>query len=145
MSAVLLFLVAGCRQSADESPTSKPAIPAVDKHIRVGMKLDEAIALLRIHGAQETGFQLAHTNPANEIHWFALPTRRVIELVAQSDARNESRIKSISISTYEPKSWDSKLDPERDKFFNSFKRIDEYDLNQPSEAQLSPTTTKAQP
>lgn len=102
------------------------------------MKLDTATALLEAHGWKESVFQLAYPALPDDLRFFQGPDGNHLKLRSRLNNRRELCITAIAINTYEPKPWNSKLDPQRDQFFKSFRHIDKYELNQAPENSSPP-------
>ena len=97
------------------------------------MPFELAQERLKQYGAVPTMFQVALSSDAagrkEELHYFRLTSGVVMEIISE---RTQSRriVASISISTYVPESCSSKMDPEQEKFFQSFVSLRVYDLHQ---------------
>jgi hypothetical protein len=100
-----------------------------DQELSVGMDFSRAVAVLNIHGAEPTFYEVMPDKDAYakgvEFHFYQLHSGEVIELISEP-ADTGRKVHAIFISTYAPKSWTSKIDPERDKFLSSFKEIRDY-------------------
>ena len=122
---IILIFSTGCSQKPGEP---KPFYTSVAKTIHVGMNLSLAETILKESGSKETMYQMAlvRNDRNRKLHYFKLPSGRVISFISENGEHKTRKISSMSISTYEPKSWNSKLDTERKKFFDSFKQINEY-------------------
>jgi hypothetical protein len=146
-SIVFAILVSGCAQpkSNTKPAASGGARPGV---IRLGMNFEKARGILMEHGAKETMFQMQlaadEAHPENDLHFYYLPSGPTMEVLSEA-AEAGRTIYSISVSTYEPKSWTSKIDPEREKFFDSFRQVEEYDLDNPPNLSNEPTSVSAAP
>ena len=65
-----------------------------------------------------------------EVHEYTLGNGRAVVLI--SAVGHQGRIvSSIRVSTYKPKSYECKMDPEYQKFFESFEDRKEFDLEDP--------------
>ena len=139
-TTVLIFalVLSGC-STLPEVPSK--TILRKDSVIYVGMLFSNADAKLREYGAKPTMFQMKLTRKAyeqvKELHYYRLRSGVVLDMVSQPGKIGRI-VGAMAVSTYDPKSWDSKLDPERDRFFESFQSREEYDLeegpNKPPEA-----------
>ncbi len=98
------------------------------QRITIGMPLEDAVAILKSHHANETGIQVVSTDPNNRLRFFNLPNGRTLEIVSNADSDSRQTIKGISISTYQPKSWTNKQDSERSRFLESFRKLHHYDM-----------------
>jgi hypothetical protein len=135
---VIALVLSGC-STLPEAPSK--TILRKDSVIYVGMLFSDADSRLREYGAKPTMFQMVLTRKAykrgNELHYYRLHSGVILDMVSQP-GKTGRIVGSMSVSTYDPKSWDSKLDPERDEFFGSFQSREEYDLeggpNKPPEA-----------
>ena len=129
---VLLFalMLTGCANSL-ETDTSSRALERKAGLIYVGMLFDQAEAKLKEFGARPAGFDWMLTAEASrkglELHVYRLRSSVVMSLHSKP-GKTGRLVDSISVSTYEPKSWESKIDPEYDKFMQSFESREEYDL-----------------
>jgi len=111
-----------------ESPLPRPTTQAASKRIHVGMDFDDARALLLENGAEETMYQVMPRNSDEDMTYFKLKNGEVLEIFFDRPSGDRRGIKRLYVSTYKPTSWNSKIDPEREKFFRSFKSIQEYTL-----------------
>ena len=101
---------------SSESPSPKSTTQAAAKRVRVGMKLEDARAILAARGAKEDSpYQLISLDPGESVTYFKLPDGAVLELCFDRAAGDQSEVKRMFISTYKPKSWNSKIDPEARK------------------------------
>jgi hypothetical protein len=101
--------------------------PAV---LRVGMDFDEAQSVLARQRAHPAGFDVILPNAQRDqrnLDFYWLATGPSVRIVSKTTPTGRI-VESISVSTYAPKSWESKMDPERDKFLDSFVKVEEYDL-----------------
>jgi len=135
---VITLILSGC---SSRSPVVSENVARKDSVIYVGMGFDQAEATLKQYGAAPTMYEMELTSKAHkagkELHYYQLRSGAVVDLISQPGKAGRV-VGSLLVSPYEPKSWDSKLDPERDKFFESFENRDEVDLagdsNQPAGA-----------
>jgi hypothetical protein len=102
------------------------------------MLFEDADTKLKQYGAEPTMYQMMLSpkdrKHGKELHYYILRSGPVIEMISQP-GKDGRVVGSISVSTYVPKSWNSKMDPERDRFFDTFKDIENYDLrNEPNQA-----------
>jgi hypothetical protein len=128
-SLVLLALIfSGC--AALPGPPAG-TVKRKESMIYVGMLFAEADARLKAHGAAATLFPMALSpedyDQGKELHYYTLRSGAVMAMVSRPGPAGRV-VGSLSVSTYVPKSWDSKTDPERDRFFDSFQGHEEYDL-----------------
>jgi len=103
--------------------------------IRVGMSFPAADTLLKSHGAKTTDFQVMltpeQTRVGQRLHYYRLPTGPVLSMITKP-TKGGRAVLSLAVSTYASKrEWESKIDPERDRFFNSFNTVEAYDLEEP--------------
>lgn len=114
--------------------------------IHVGMDYGRAHAMLMEHGAKDFMLQvLLEVNPEHpgrDLHCYQLPAGPSIEIISES-AETGRMVASMRVSTYNPKPNKSKEDPEQNKFFRSFRVIEEFDLDNPPELLLTPTSLPA--
>jgi hypothetical protein len=96
--------------------------------IRTGMNWDAAIKRLETHGATVTADALRPPDDLCNFAHYALPDGPVINLVGRNNEQGVCRVAGLFLSNETPKSWKSKLDPERVKFFDSFRAVDSYRL-----------------
>ncbi len=118
---VFLSLIFAC-----SSKTENPKSSGIQK-IYIGMNVSRAESILKRFGAEETMYQILARDTTKEVHFFRLPSKKVIEFLSEPNG-NKRKIVSMLISTYKPKSWNNKQDLESYKFFDSFKEIKEYEL-----------------
>ncbi|MDR1011041.1 MAG: hypothetical protein LBM04_07910 [Opitutaceae bacterium] len=126
--ALLTLILPGC--SSPPAPPSKTTVRR-DSVIYVGMLFDEADAKLKQHGAIPTMYQVIPVNyeQGDELHFYALRSGVVMDMISKP-AKFGRVVDFMSVSTYVPKSWNSKLDSERSRFFESFESRAEYDLEE---------------
>jgi hypothetical protein len=101
--------------------------PAV---LQVGMDFDEAQSVLARQHAKQAGFDALLPKAEREqkkLLYYWLVTGPAVKIIAKTTPTGHV-IESLSFSTYAPKSWKSKTDPEHEKFFDSFVQVEEYDL-----------------
>lgn len=131
MRYTLLVIVLILSSCSSRPPVASGTVARKESVIYVGMGFDQADARLKQYGAASTMYQMELTPKAykagKELHYYQLRSGAVVDIISQP-GKTGRVVGSLSVSTYEPKSWDSKLDPERDKFFESFENRDEYDL-----------------
>ena len=129
----ILFLVWGITGCVGSSEKTAGGVSVEKKSsiIRVGMSFKQADSLLKSHGAKPTAFQLGRPpefeREGQQGHFYALPSGTVVALESKPE-KSGRVVCSISVSTYELKSWQSKDDPEASKFFRSFKDKEEYNI-----------------
>lgn len=124
--AISLVLI-GCIAERKSTPLNTQANPS-NTCITEGMSLEDALVILKSHHAKETGIQVVSSDPNDHLRFFDLPNGRTLEIVSAADSDSRQTIKGMFISTYQPKSWTSKQDPERSKFFESFRQVQHYDM-----------------
>lgn len=99
--------------------------------INKGMLFETADKILINNGAKTTMFQVEFTKEnvalGFKVHYYVLPSDLVCEMVSKPNEKGRI-VDSISVSSYQPKSVKSKLDPEREKFWASFKSYDSYEF-----------------
>jgi hypothetical protein len=144
--SILALVIVGCAQTATN--TGAPATADTRTGvIRVGMDFEKAKAILKEHGAKKTqlqvlvkyrDFESGDEIPGIMTHFYNLPDGPTMEIGSEPSATGRL-VYRISVSTYEPKSYKNKQDPEHDKFLRSFDLVDEYDLDNPPK--LPPLTT----
>jgi len=130
--AIATLGVVGCAgPNANPSSTTSPY--GRNDVVYVGMSFETADVMLKRYGGA-TMYQVLLPPESRrlgmDLHYYNLSSGRVMEIVS-APATAGRVVHSIRVSTYEPMSWNSKIDPERDKFFNSFRRLDEYRLDKP--------------
>jgi hypothetical protein len=128
--ALLTLILPGC--SSPPAPPSKTTVRR-DSVIYVGMLFDEADAKLKQHGAIPTMYQVEFSadayNQGKRLHYYRLRSGAVMDMISKP-AKFGRVVDSMLVSTYVPKSWNSKLDPERSRFFETFEDRAEYDLEE---------------
>ncbi|HZP61143.1 MAG TPA: hypothetical protein VFB27_12535 [Opitutaceae bacterium] len=144
---VLLAFLSGCMGHFDAGSGARPVTRSASV-LYLGMPFDQADEKLREYGAEPTMFEVALTPEAYrkgmQIHYYHLTSGVFIEI--RSKPGGSARVvASISVSAYVPKSWDSIDDPERMKFFDSFKNCEEYDLRKEPNKAPEPTPTAVTP
>lgn len=122
-----LFFAISCNSKQGATCSQAEQIGDAQR-ISIGMPLEEALVILKSHHAKETGFQVVSSDPNDHLRFFDLPNGRTLEIVSAADSDSRQTIKGMFISTYQPKSWTSKQDPERSKFFESFRQVQHYDM-----------------
>lgn len=130
---LLPLFVLGCASLFTSSPTAAMAERKASV-IFVGMPLTEAMGRVEAQKAHAGMLALLLTKAADrkgiELHQYVLPNGRF--LLLNSAPRKTGRIVSlISISTYNPKSSECLMDPEHQKFMESFRERNEFDLEEP--------------
>jgi hypothetical protein len=128
----LLFIVtlAGCMNSHEKSPSV--GVERKASVIYIGMPFEEAELLLKTYGAetyQDQSLMRAGTaRQGYKSQKYHHPNKRAdLEVVSKSE-KGVRTIHGLLISTYIPKSWESKTDPEVAKYHDSFERRQEIDL-----------------
>ncbi|OHB84473.1 MAG: hypothetical protein A2V98_15280 [Planctomycetes bacterium RBG_16_64_12] len=95
--------------------------------LHVGMGFDKAQLILRQQGAKQAWFDVIPRRGQRQFDYYWLATGPAIEIISKTTPTGRI-VESMFVSTYAPKSWKSKSDPEYAKFFDSFVRVEEYDL-----------------
>lgn len=95
------------------------------------MSMKSAEGALTEHGAQAVRYQVVTTEQERKkgtrLHFYRLPSGDVLEIHSRPGSGGRTVYKML-ISTYNPTSWNNKLDPERLKFFASFVSVKAYEL-----------------
>jgi hypothetical protein len=127
-AVALTRLIELSRESAAKAGPIKAAIPP--SVVFSGMYLVDLEQKMLAGGAEATMYEVEVNDPDHkglDLHYFALKSGEILEVVSEPGQFGR-RVAVMKISTSKPKSRDSKVDPERDKFLASFKEIKEYDL-----------------
>ena len=127
-AVALTRLIELSRESAAKAGPLKAAIP--QSVVFNGIYLVDLEQKMLAGGAKPTMYEVQVNDPNHKglnLHYFALKSGEVLEVISEPGQFGR-RVAVMKISTYKPKSWDSKIDPEREKFLTSFKEVKEYDL-----------------
>jgi hypothetical protein len=126
----VLLTVMGCVNS----PKNVPAADITARKnsvIYVNMPLDQAEAKLRQFGARPAFLSILLTRKGveggRELDHYTLRSGFVLSVTSKPKGSGRI-IDQMSVSTYLPKSRESKTDPEYEKFYRSFRACTEYDL-----------------
>ncbi len=126
--------ISSCAKPQTNTCQTKATSGSIDV-IRIGMDFEKADAMLKTRGAEPEAFQVApspeDTKRGIDFYYYKLPSGAYLHVFSEPGETGRV-VKSIFVSTYEPKSWKGKTDPERDKFFESFREIREYDFDRPA-------------
>lgn len=122
-----LLAITGC-QNTPQSQVNLASSQATSQRIEPGMLLNDAIAILKSHQAKGTAYQVMPSRKNEHLHWFTIPDGRVLEFTSVANQSGQHSITNLYLSTYQPKSWQSKIDPERTRFFASFQPLTHYDF-----------------
>ena len=96
---------------------------ALGSELKVGMSWSEALAMLKSHGAAPMPLQVM-----GGFH-FRLASGDALELNSPEEQFGKPEtVSRMALCTYRPRSWESKVDPERMKFFQSFVEVEVLDL-----------------
>jgi len=111
--------------------------------LRVGMPLESAESMLKQRGAKPCPLQVMSRTPDGKaIRYYRLKNHPDIRIIA-SHEQSGIIIESLAIQTYTSRrAWESKVDPEREKYFQSFKNVQEYDLEKQPNQQIRPIAGK---
>jgi hypothetical protein len=95
------------------------------------MDFDIVNRLLEERGAKQETFQMGPRVDGKVERYYRLNDQSCLKIIGSRwDRKTGSTVESVCLSTYErKKQWESKTDPDGERYFDSFKEVAAYDLD----------------